>query len=208
MTPLREKRMRKFIIGAALATMLVLPVACVTIIVNFPEAAVDNAAEQFVGKVIGDKVKDETPPAPVEDKPAPGKSPGAALLDLVIPSAYAQGANVNIQTPQIAAIQARMTQRFSTTLSKYCAAGTIGFTRDGLVAVRDATAVPLAERAAVNAAVADENRDRQAVYHEIALANGHAEWEAQIRSTFARQWIQQARAGWYYQDANGAWKQK
>lgn len=130
------------------------------------------------------------------------------LLDLLIPSAYAQSANVNIQTPQIATIQARMTQRFATTLSKYCASGAIGFTRDGLVAVRDAAAVPLAERAIVNSAVAEENKDRLAVYHEVALANGHAEWEAQIRSTFARQWIQQARTGWYYQDANGVWKQK
>lgn len=57
MTSLRENRMRKFIIGAAFAALLALPVACVTIIVNFPEAAVDNAAQQFVGKVIGDKAK-------------------------------------------------------------------------------------------------------------------------------------------------------
>ncbi len=199
--------MRKFIVGAAFAALFFLPVACVTIIVNFPAAAVDNAAEQFVGKVIGEKATEEAPP-PAEDKPGPGKSPGAALLDLLIPSAYAQSANVNIQTPQIATIQARMTQRFATTLSKYCASGAIGFTRDGLVAVRDAASVPLAERAIVNSAVADENKDRLAVYHEIALANGHAEWEAQIRSTFARQWIQQARTGWYYQDTNGAWKQK
>ncbi len=200
--------MRKFIVGAAFAALLVLPVACVTIIVNFPEAAVDNAAQQFVGKVIGDKAKGEAPAPQAQDQPVPGKSPGAVLLDLLIPSAYAQSANVNIQTPQIATIQARMTQRFSTTLSKYFSSGAIGFTRDGLVAVRDAAAVPLAERAIVNSAVAEENKDRLAVYHEIALANGHADWEAQIRSTFARQWIQQARTGWYYQDANGAWKQK
>jgi len=56
--------------------------------------------------------------------------------------------------------------------------------------------------------VADDNRDRQAVYREIAIANNHPEWEAQIRETFAKQWLQQARPGWYYQDASGAWKQK
>jgi uncharacterized protein YdbL (DUF1318 family) len=68
--------------------------------------------------------------------------------------------------------------------------------------------VPLAERAGLNQAVADENRDRQAVYREIAVANGHPEWEAQIRATFAKEWIQKARPGWYYQDAGGAWKKK
>jgi uncharacterized protein YdbL (DUF1318 family) len=205
MTIERGSVMRKQLKWITLAAALALPVACVTINVYFPEAAAQKAAEQFVDKVIGGQAKDASPPV---DQPPPGKSPGAMLLDLVIPSAYAQSADINIQTPQIQAIQARMRDRFAKLLAKYCASGAVGFTRDGLVAVRDAASVPLADRAGVNAAVADENRDRQAVYREIALANGHAEWEKQIRDTFARQWIQQARPGWYYQDASGAWKQK
>jgi len=76
------------------------------------------------------------------------------------------------------------------------------------VAVRDAAKVPLDQRAGVNAAVADENRDRNALYREVANANNHPEWESQIRATFAKGWIERARAGWYYQDSSGAWKQK
>ena len=196
--------MRKFIAWAALAGALALPVPCVTINVYFPEAAADKAAEQFIDKVLGEPAKDAAPTA----QPPPGKSPGAMLLDFVVPSAIAQTANINIQTPQIQAIQARMQQRFATSLTKYFASGAVGFGKDGLVAVRDAASVPLPERAALNAAVADENRDRQAVYREIAIANGHAEWETQIRASFAKQWVQQAKPGWYYQDAGGAWKQK
>lgn len=198
--------MRKHIIWIALAAAFAVPAACVTINVYFPEAAADKAAEQFIDKVIGEPAKDASPPA--SEQPAPGKSPGAMLLDFLIPSAYAQQANIKIQTPQIQAIQARMQQRFASNLAKGFASGAVGFGNDGLVAIRDAAGVPLAERAALNAAVADENRDRQAVYREIAVANGHAEWEAQIRSAFAKQWIQQAKPGWYYQDASGAWKQK
>jgi uncharacterized protein YdbL (DUF1318 family) len=56
--------------------------------------------------------------------------------------------------------------------------------------------------------VADENRDRNSLYREIARANGHAEWEPQIRATFAKGWIERAHAGWYYQDASGAWQRK
>ena len=197
--------MRKQLKWITLAAVLALPVACVTINVYFPEAAAQKAAEQFVDKVIGEQAKDAPAPA---DQPPPGRSPGAMLLDLVIPSAYAQSADINVQTPQIQAIQARMRDRFASVLAKYCTSGAVGFTRDGLVAVRDAAGLALADRAGVNAAVADENRDRQAVYREIALANGHAEWEKQIRDTFAKQWIQQARPGWYYQDTGGAWKQK
>ena len=197
--------MRTFIAWSALAAMLALPAACVTINVYFPEAAAEKAAAQFVDKVLGDEAV-RTQPEPAT--PPPGDSPGAMLLDLVIPSAHAQQADLSIQTPQIQAIQSRMKQRFTATLTKYFESGAVGFTKDGLVAVRDAAAVPLPERAALNAAVADENRDRKAVYREIAVANGHAEWEGQIRDTFAKQWVQQARAGWYHQDSAGAWKRK
>lgn len=202
--------MRKMITCSAIAAALALPVACVTINVYFPAAAADKAAEQFVGKVFGDQA------APAKDTPSDVKPvehpmqnpPTSFLLDLLIPSAYAQQADISVQTPQIQAIQSRMSQRFDSTLAKYFSRGAIGLTNDGKVAVRDAAAVPLPERAALNQAVADDNRDRSAVYREIAVANKHPEWEAQIRDTFAKQWQQQARSGWYYQDASGSWKQK
>jgi uncharacterized protein YdbL (DUF1318 family) len=199
---MRTLTIRTLLAAAALA----LPAACVTINVYFPEAAAEKAAEQFVGKIIDSDGAEPQSPPPA--KKPPGGAPAAMLLDLLIPSAHAQQANLDIQTPQIQAIQSRMKQRFNASLAKHFASGAIGFTRDGLVAVRDAASVPLAERAALNQAVADENRDRQAVYREIAVANGHPEWEAQIRSTFAREWVQKAKPGWYYQDAGGAWKQK
>ena len=74
--------------------------------------------------------------------------------------------------------------------------------------VRDAAKLQLKDRVAVNQAVADDNRDRKAVYREVAVANSHPEWEAQILGVFAKQWIESARSGWWYQDASGGWKQK
>jgi uncharacterized protein YdbL (DUF1318 family) len=56
--------------------------------------------------------------------------------------------------------------------------------------------------------VADENRDRAALYREIARANGHPEWEKDVRSTFARVWQEEARRGYWIQLGNGSWKQK
>ena len=196
--------MRKFMLPSFLAAALVLPAACVTINVYFPEAAAEQAAGQFVDKVLGGEKG--APPA-AKDKP-PGHSPGAMLLDFLIPSAHAQQADITIRTPQIQAIQSRMEQRFQSVLSPYFGSGAMGFTNDGMVAVRDAAAIPLPGRAAANAAVADENRDRAAVYREIAAANGHPEWEPQIRAAFAKQWINHARAGWYYQAPSGSWQQK
>lgn len=199
--------MRKLVVWSALALAAALPAACVTINVYFPAAAAEKAAEQFVGKVFGD-VPEGKPVEPEPETKHEPKPPGAMLIDLLIPSAQAQTPDLSIQTPQLQAIQTRMRQRFDGRLAAAFASGAVGLTRDGQIAIRDAAAVPLAERAALNQAVADDNRDRQAVYREIAVANDHPEWEAQIRETFAKQWLQQARPGWYYQDASGAWKQK
>ncbi|MGI9334384.1 MAG: DUF1318 domain-containing protein, partial [Gammaproteobacteria bacterium] len=75
------------------------------------------------------------------------------------------------------------------------------------IAVRDASAAALNQRAALKRLVAEDNADRETLYREIARANGHPEWEAQIRATFARRWIGKARAGWWYQDGS-TWKQR
>ncbi|MBO7942536.1 DUF1318 domain-containing protein, partial [Streptomyces sp. S9] len=86
--------------------------------------------------------------------------------------------------------------------------GALGFASNGTVSVRDAAKIPLSDRVGVNQAVADQNRDSNAVYKEIAVANNHPEWEGQIRQVFSRQWIESAKGGWWYQDGGGAWKQK
>jgi uncharacterized protein len=122
-------------------------------------------------------------------------------------SAFAQQADLEVNTPGIAAIKAAMQARHGT-LEAHYASGAVGLTRDGLVALRDANAVPLAQRQAVNSAVSEESNDRRKLYQEIARANNHPEWAEQVQSTFAQRWIQKAQPGWWYQDASGAWKKK
>lgn len=172
--------------------------ACVTINVYFPEAEVQEAAGEFIDKVIGN----DAATAPETDKPTSFRFEFA-----LISSAYA-AADLSIETPAIKAIQQRMAERFAASLEKHFDSGALGFKNDGMIELRDAAKLPLPERAAMKQSVADENRDRAAVYREIAVANSHPEWEAEIRATFAEQWIGKARKGWYYQDAKGAWVQK
>jgi uncharacterized protein YdbL (DUF1318 family) len=182
--------------------------ACVTINVYFPAAAAEKAAEKFVDDVLAEP-RDE---GALFD---PWRSPGEivllaahGLLDWVVPSAEAQQAEIEINTPQINAIKARMASRQRQSLAALFDAGAIGFSADGLVTIRDRAAVPLSERRNLESVVAEENRDRSAVYREIAIANGHPEWEEQIQETFAKEWVENARKGWYYQDASGTWRQK
>lgn len=128
-------------------------------------------------------------------------------LVAVFSSTAAAQANLEIDTPAIAALKRSMQDRHSQLAPLY-ASGAVGLTRDGNIALRDANAVPLAQRAQANALIAAENRDRAALYREIAIANKHPEWEAEIRSTFAQRWIQRAQPGWYHQDPSGAWVRK
>lgn len=213
---------------SALLLPVVLLASCVTINVYFPAAEAQKAAEEFVEDVIGDAPADSGGSAKLECGEAarfiaatlqgrealPGRvfSHTETRFDPVgffIASAHAQeNVDIRLRTPAIQAIQTRMAERFQGTLAPLFDAGAMGFGNDGLVVLRDPAKVPLAQRTAANQAVAEENRDRNAVYREIAVANGHPEWETQIRQTFAKEWVAQARAGWWYQDSAGAWKQK
>lgn len=199
--------MKKWNAALFIGTAMLLA-ACVTINVYFPAAAAEKAAERFVGDVLAEPQEEGGLFDPLRD---PGEVLYLAawgVLDFLVPSAQAQQPEIEINTPQINAIKARMAQRQRQTLGAWFDAGAIGFTADGLVTIRDRAAVPLSERRNLESVVADENRDRRAVYREIAIANGHPEWEQQIQETFAREWVQKARPGWFYQDASGQWRQK
>lgn len=194
--------------AALILGMLFTVAACVTINVYFPAAAAERAAEKFVDDVLGE------PPREGQLLPSPGVHANVVLIaaarvvEFFVEDAQAQQPEIEINTPQINAIKARMAQRQKLQLDSMFDAGAIGFSNDGLVTIRDRSAVPLSERRTMESVVADENRDRKAVYREIAVANGHPEWEKEIQETFAKEWVRNARKGWFYQNAQGAWQQK
>lgn len=208
--------MRKLMLTVISATALL--AGCVTINVYFPAAAAQKAAEKFIGNVIGPDTQPQDQAPQQQNPPASGSSSGngngiplaARVLDALVPAANAAEAqpNIKIQTPEVEAIQARMRDRYHSSLESLLDSGAVGFTHDGMVAVHDASKAPLPQRAQMNSTVADENRDRAAVYRQIAIANGHPEWEQQIRQIFARQWIDRAHAGWFVQNSAGAWVKK
>jgi uncharacterized protein len=193
--------------------------ACVTINVYFPAAAAEKAADKIIEDVWGphgqpgpsEKRDDQRGAADGEARDS-GASRQAMLaaadsvLEFLISSAHAQ-ADLNIATPAVRQLTQSMEARHAQ-LKKYYDSGAVGLTRDGLIEVRDQNLVPLPERNSVRKLVADENADRSNLYREIASANGHPEWEADIRKTFAERWVSNAAGGWYYQDPGGAWKQK
>ena len=128
------------------------------------------------------------------------------LLVLACSASTWAAADIEINTPGVAALTQSMQARYSQ-LAPHYASGVVGFTADGFIAVHDASEIPLAERQAVNALVAAENHDRKSLYNEIARANGHPEWADEIRNTFAQRWLHRAQAGWWIQSKKG-WLKK
>ncbi len=194
----------------ALASLLI--AACVTINVYFPAAAADRAADETIDKILKGGETPTPPTGYFAPRPEPEHSLVAVafgnLLNAVIPAAHAQGAeNLDVSSPAIKQITASMTARMGQ-LEKFFASGAVGLTNNGNVEVRDLNAVALPDRATVKRLVSEDNADRAQLYSEIAKANNHPEWEADIRKSFARRWVVKAKAGWYYQDETGAWKQK
>jgi uncharacterized protein YdbL (DUF1318 family) len=186
--------------------------ACVTINVYFPAAAAEKAADKIIEDVWGGQAA--ASPGDRQSavrNSAPTRvllSAAGSVLELLIPRAQAQSAaDLNISTPAVRQLTQSMESRHAL-LKQHYDSGAVGLTRDGLVEVRDQNLMPLAQRNTVRKLVADENADRSNLYREIARANGHEEWEADIRAIFAQRWVSKAATGWYYQDASGAWKRK
>jgi len=200
MTPMTRR------IAACLAASCLALAACVTVNVYFPAAAAEKAADRIIEDIWGPG----TEPKPAGDEQSSlGHSAGDVLhaaLDFVIPAAHAQ-ADIDISSPAIRALTASMRGR-AAQLDPFFSSGAVGLTADGLVEIRDANAVALADRNKLKKLVADENADRGSLYREIATANGNPGWEPEIRSTFAERWIANARKGWYYKTSAGAWQQK
>ena len=185
--------------------------ACVTINIYFPAAAAEEAARTIVRDVLNTESEPELK-KPQEDKQSGlhEANPALVLLGLVleswVPVAHAGQADIEINTPAIRAIRASL-QRRQASLAPFYRSGAIGFDSSGSVSVRDRGAVPLRDRNRLKKLLADENSDRAKLYSEIARANGHPEWEAEVRATFARVWIEEAPRGYWYQQG-GSWRQR
>jgi hypothetical protein len=173
-------------------------ISCVTINVYFPAAAAEQAADQIIDGVWG------------TEGPPPGeKSATDAQSTSSVPASTANPGEVDldISSPAIKALEQSMAQRHEQ-LKKYYNDGSVALSNDALIMLRKPAKIPLKDRTKLRSLVEGENQDRLNLYRQIALANGHPEWETDIRQIFEKRWIKRAKAGWWYQDKNGQWQSK
>jgi len=180
--------------------------ACVTVNIYFPAAAVERAAEQIVKETWGGPGEPaKAPPKPQSYNPF---SPMRTVSLNVIGEAHAQEADINVSNPAIRALKDSIKQR-SNAIKPYMDRGNVGIGQDGLLVIRGTDGLNLKERAEVQQLVEAENRDREALYAEIAKANNiPKENIPKIKSIFAKTWIEQAQPSWWIQDSQGNWKKK
>lgn len=183
-------------------------ISCVTINVYFPAAAVEKAADKIVDEVWGGQ--DKKPEKKKEDGKE-GLLRGRIVLaglTIGLPEAGAQEADINVTTPGIRAIKGSIRQR-AASIKPYLNSGNVGITNDGLLKVRSTSGLKLKDKARLNRLIKSENRDREALYKEIAKANNiSADKVPAIKKLFARSWINKARKGWWIQGPGGSWSQK
>jgi uncharacterized protein YdbL (DUF1318 family) len=198
-----------------------LVISCVTINVYFPAAAVEKAADKIVDDVWGgpggpqDTGPGRASPPPREMKKGSGAEGRRGVLErlssLGIGVAVAEAAgeaNINISTPAIRALKDSIRTR-AYALKPFMDRGNIGIGRDGLLVVRNRNGLNLREKAALARLVKSENRDRMALYREIARANNYTPDRVEdIKRVFARAWKNKAKKGWWVQRADGTWRKK
>ena len=186
---------------AIISSVFLFVSACVTINVYFPAAEAEDAAAKIVNKIIGEDdnagISDDNNPQSYHFNP----------LNWFISSAHAE-VNINISSPAITEITNRMKSRYENSLKAYLDKAIIGFSNQGFIEILDIKKLGLKDRQKVKKLVADENHDREALYRELAVANGHADWEDAIRHVFVKTWKNQAHKGWKYQNADGLWQTK
>ena len=210
--------MRRTVLALVVVASIVL-VACITINVYFPEAAVKDLSQQ-----IEDEIASQAGEAAGSDQPVePTATPTGAAAPApprVSSASWPFGASVawaddeevpspGITNPAIRAIIDSRAKRLEA-LNRYKTMGVLGEARTALVEIRDLARVSdLRERANVQRLVRDENSDRQQLFKEVAAATGVDPSQIErIQETYAETLRDKARPGDWIQSPDGEWLQK
>jgi uncharacterized protein YdbL (DUF1318 family) len=206
--------MNRRVIAISILSFLIIS-SCVTINIYFPAAAVEKAAEKIVKEVWGEEgARPEIPKK--EGEPNKNSGPESHiyqsikyLLAAIGPSeAYAQEPDINISTPPIRALKKSIKDR-AASIKPYMDRGNVGISNEGLLVIRSLDGLNLKEKARLKRLINAENRDRNALYREIARANNFPpERVSDIKKIFAKSWISQAKKGWWVQFPDGKWSRK
>ena len=178
-------------------SLFVLIIACVTINIYFPEAAVQKTAEEIV---------DEVRKSEEEGKKKQEMDIVQTSFSL-FPTAYAQEEE-RVSSPKIRALKESLKEK-EPLLRPFFDQGNIGEANDGFIQIRSEDNLSLKEKADVRRLAKDVNGNRESLYTEVAKALSIEESQiARIQKIFAKSWIENSRLGWWIQNDDGDWIRK
>ncbi|MDX9745713.1 MAG: YdbL family protein [Syntrophales bacterium] len=173
--------------------------ACVTVNIYFPSAEVQRAAD-----IIVDDIRTKVN----EARPEPKPSSRLDLRNLFGPANAHAATDIDVSTPAIRGIKDAIRNRFPQ-LKPFYDRGAVGESNRGFVAVTETGGLGLQERSLLNRLIDQENKDRAALYKEIAAANKLGpESVPQIEKIFANSWRDKSLSGWWVQNDDGVWEKK
>jgi uncharacterized protein YdbL (DUF1318 family) len=191
-------------------------ITCAQITVNiyFPAAEVHDAASKIEREVRQEEATPAettplaTPPASKPQSQYRWPPTWPVQLAFAVPTVIAQDININMSTPAIRQLIATRKQRFPSLVPLFDH-GTLGENNRGLVEIRELAQLSLQEQGRLKTLAQQENSDRTQLYRALAEANNIAQDRvADIAAIFAGVNRQEARTGWWIQQANGTWEKK
>jgi len=190
---------------------LVAITACVTVNVNFPESSVQKATDEFVRELY--RARDKDKPAKSEEK-SEEKSSFLRQLDAIelFPTAHAaDGAisgEIHLDSSKAMKIKEQMAGRVNEIITQK-KAGFLGETNEGTLVLRGAADMKPILKKKLEKLVADENKDREALYSDFADENQMSSKNAKaIKRSFTRSFQGESPSGTWVQDPDGKWAQK
>lgn len=208
-----KRRLTEVCLGILLLGLL----SCgdVNVYITFEAPKAERAIQAINDEVYGPKKA--APPAP--EKTAPEKAPKTGEAPAYLPPwtglvgvAYAGEAKLDVETPQIKAINRNRAQR-SGKLAEWKGKGAIGEAKDGYVALvppeSSKVQLPLKQKQEVNSLIEAENSDRQELFKQLLKAN---KWSPddmpKLQALFAKDLREREASGNWVQQADGKWEKK
>lgn len=199
--------------------------ACITVNVNFPESAVQRAADNFVqdlykdtnASTVGDasqkpiEAPSEKETKKKSKKPISDNKTQSYFNFSIINEVYAEEAHaqdLNMSTKKAQEIKARMAARVPTIIDQK-RKSLIGETFDGNLTVKEDSKLSKEEKKSLKNLVDQENKDRNELYEEIQSANSISDRkQTRIRKFFGSAFKSNSPSGTWIETEEGQWNKK
>lgn len=177
-----------------------------TVNVNFPEAAVQQATDDYVQDLYKEKEKGRAQPSP---KPSKISWSGFLLHEAFAAESGVGELKIKVDSPKAHEIRDRQIARLDK-IHDAKAAGQLGETNTGFLSLEHGGAkLAPALKTKLEPLVDVENKDRKALYDEILVTNGYTPSRLiDLEKSFSRSFQAHSASGTWLQDETGKWSQK